>query len=134
MPGLPLILLSEGVTGLGVHEIEKGTDAEIVLQLLLLGRRQLVVLVLDDQLMQAVQIALLEFHPEEGLRPLIRQIIFLRPDDAVQNGRFVAAGSTLHRCHSLILALVDVTLAVILAETFLPTNVTCNGRIGSRAT
>ena len=72
MPGSPLVSLAEGVTCLGVHQIEKGTDAEIVLQLFLLGRCQLVVLVPNDQIVQAVQISLLELQPEQGFCLFIR--------------------------------------------------------------
>src|SRR5262249_1177356 len=122
MPGPLLVLLSEGITGLSVHQIEKGTDTEIVFQLLLFGGRQLVVLVLDDQLMQTVQIALLEFQPEQGLRLLVRQVVVLRPDDAAQDRRLLAAGRALYRCHSLILTLIAFTLSSTLAESFIPAN------------
>jgi hypothetical protein len=91
----------------------------------LTGRRQLIVLVLDDQLVQPVQIVLLEFQPEQGSCHLVRQVVLLGADDAAEDGRLGAFADTLYRRHNVILAMIDLTLAAILAETSMPANVSC---------
>src|SRR5271157_6299453 len=70
--------------------------------------------------MHAVKVSLVEAEQaQHGFRCIVGQVGFFSVDHAGDDRRFRAACNALYRRHSLILALIDVTLRVILAETAL---------------
>src|SRR3954452_20331634 len=92
MPWVALIVLLEGEAGLGVHQIDEVTDAEIVLKLDFLGGSQGVILILDGELMHPVEVRLIECYPEQGLGSGAGQVGLLRVDHPGDDCRFRAAG------------------------------------------
>src|SRR5262245_35693664 len=61
-------MLFQANTGLGPYQVDEVTNAPVALQLCLLGFGELVFLVLDGQLVQAVPVLRVEFQLENGLR------------------------------------------------------------------
>src|SRR5208337_2695271 len=87
------LMLLQRPAGLRVHQVQQEADAAVVLQLGFLLVGELIVLILRDQLVHAIEVALLETDSEPGVGRLWWQVIVIRADQPRQDGDVAGVGN-----------------------------------------
>src|SRR4051812_39570925 len=82
-----------------MHEVQERADAEVTIQFGEFGRRQGIVLISRQQIMDAVQVRAIETEIQQGPRGIRRQVGVVGADYPRQDRRFGAGGFESRRGH-----------------------------------